>query len=105
MSSGPNHRRGHGRVQERGPRFEDPNPAKGCNSTHVARGRKKHRTRRRRKERRLSVEEVHQLLKEGTQDARELDARLRRVFLEPPALSRPERLSGIHIPQSRLGGA
>ena len=39
MSSHPNHRRGHDRVQERGPRYENPNPAVGCNSTHVARAR------------------------------------------------------------------
>lgn len=37
MASHKNHRRGHDRVQERGPRWEHPNPAKGCNSTHVRR--------------------------------------------------------------------
>lgn len=41
MGSGPNHRRGHGRVKERGPRYEDFDPRKGCNSTHVARGRRR----------------------------------------------------------------
>jgi hypothetical protein len=41
MSSGPNHRRGHGRIQGNGPRWENPNPEHGCNSTHVARARSK----------------------------------------------------------------
>ena len=41
MSSGPNHNRGHGRIQGNGPRFENPNPEAGCNSTHVARSRSK----------------------------------------------------------------
>ncbi len=40
MSSHPNHRRGHDRIQERGPRWENPDPAAGCNSTHVARARR-----------------------------------------------------------------
>lgn len=40
MSSGPNHRRGHGRIQGNGPRWENPNPEAGCNSTHVAKARK-----------------------------------------------------------------
>jgi hypothetical protein len=52
MSSGPNHRRGHGRVQERGPTWENRRPSGGCNSTHVARGRRWWRTFGRRKERR-----------------------------------------------------
>jgi hypothetical protein len=39
MSSGPNHRRGHGRIQGNGPRYENPNPEHGCNSTHVAKSR------------------------------------------------------------------
>ena len=52
MSSKPNHRRGHGRIQERGPRYESANPAAGCNSTHVARSRRKWKTRVRRVERR-----------------------------------------------------
>jgi len=52
MSSAPNHRRHHGRVQERGPRWENPNPAAGCNSTHVARARRKWRHHGRRKDRR-----------------------------------------------------
>lgn len=41
MSSKANYRRGHDRVQERGPRWESLSPAHGCNSTHVARGRRK----------------------------------------------------------------
>ena len=52
MSSGPNHRRGHGRVQERGPRWESHTPNAGCNSTHVARTRKWWRRYRHRAERR-----------------------------------------------------
>jgi hypothetical protein len=52
MSSKPNHRRGHGRIQERGSRWERANPAAGCNSTHVARSRRKWNTRVRRAERR-----------------------------------------------------
>jgi hypothetical protein len=40
MSSKPNHRRGHGRIQGNGPRWESPNPEAGCNSTHVAKARK-----------------------------------------------------------------
>lgn len=55
MSSKPNHRREHGRVLERGPRWENANPAAGCNSTHVARARKAWRTMRRRAERREGV--------------------------------------------------
>lgn len=52
MSSKPNHRRAHGRIQERGPRWENPNPAAGCNSTHVARSRRRWKKRVRRIERR-----------------------------------------------------
>lgn len=52
MSSGPNHRRGHGRIRERGPRWENGNPAAGCNATHVARARRKWKKRVRRYERR-----------------------------------------------------
>lgn len=52
MSSGPNHRRGHGRIQGNGPRWENGNPEAGCNSTHVARARAKWKKRDRRRERR-----------------------------------------------------
>jgi hypothetical protein len=52
MSSGPNHRRGHGRIQGNGPRYENANPEAGCNSTHVARARRKWQNRARRSERR-----------------------------------------------------
>ena len=52
MSSKPNRRRGHGRIQERGPRYESANPAKGCNSTHVAGSRRKWKKFRHRAERR-----------------------------------------------------
>ena len=55
MSSSRNHRRGHGRIQERGPRWENPNPAAGCNSTHVARSRKKWKACVRRAERRTGL--------------------------------------------------
>jgi hypothetical protein len=58
VSSGPNHRRGHDRVLERGPRYENGNPRKGCNSTHVARGRKKWKTLDRRAARRDSQREL-----------------------------------------------
>jgi len=34
-----NHQRGHGTIQNNGPRWENKNPSKGCNSTHVARAR------------------------------------------------------------------
>ena len=52
MSSGPNHRRGHTRIQGAGPRWENPDPEAGCNSSHVARARKSWRTLGRRAERR-----------------------------------------------------
>jgi hypothetical protein len=52
MSNQINHRRGHGRIQGNGPRYENGCPEKGCNSTHVARGRKKYKKRRNRISRR-----------------------------------------------------
>lgn len=39
MSNGPNHRRGHDRIQDNGPTWEGGPPSSGCNSTHVARAR------------------------------------------------------------------
>ena len=48
MSSGPNHRRGHGRIQDHGPTWEGNPPASGCNSTHVARSRSKWKKRKHR---------------------------------------------------------
>lgn len=39
MSNRKNHRSNESRRTENGPRFENPNPSKGCNSTHVARSR------------------------------------------------------------------
>jgi hypothetical protein len=42
MSSGPNHHRGTERSQDNGPCYENPTPSKGCNSTHVARSRKRY---------------------------------------------------------------
>lgn len=59
MSNHPNHRRGEDRRTEHGPRFENHNPGKGCNSTHVARSRKKWKRRQRRSERREGKEEAH----------------------------------------------
>lgn len=41
MSNKANPRRGHGKIQGNGPRYENPNPEAGCNSTHVARSRAK----------------------------------------------------------------
>lgn len=55
MSNGPNHRRGHGRIQDHGPTYESPTPAKGCNSTHVARSRAKWKARASRAERRTGA--------------------------------------------------
>jgi hypothetical protein len=52
MSNHPNHRRGHGRIQGNGPTWENGNPEAGCNSTHVARSRKKWKKRVCRAERR-----------------------------------------------------
>lgn len=52
MSSGPNHRREHDRITDNGPTWESHTPAKGCNSTHVARSRKKWKKRACRAERR-----------------------------------------------------
>jgi len=45
MSSKPNHRRGHGRIQDNGPAYEQQTPCGGCNSTHVARSRAKWKAR------------------------------------------------------------
>jgi hypothetical protein len=55
MSSKPNHRRGQGRIQGNGPRFENGNPEAGCNSTHVAHSRKTWKTMGRRAERRTGL--------------------------------------------------
>jgi hypothetical protein len=52
MSNGPNHRRGHDRIQGHGPTWENGNPSAGCNSTHVARARKGWKALNRRRERR-----------------------------------------------------
>jgi len=41
MGLGPNHRRDQGRRSEHGPRWENPDPGAGCNSTHVARSRRR----------------------------------------------------------------
>lgn len=52
MSNHDNHRRGEERRSEHGPRYENHDPGKGCNSTHVAKGRKKWKRQIRRSERR-----------------------------------------------------
>jgi len=52
MSNRINHRRGDQRRTENGPRWETGNPGAGCNSTHVAKARRKWRTIGRRAERR-----------------------------------------------------
>ncbi len=52
MSSGPNHRRGEERRQDNGPTWEGGPPSSGCNSTHVAKTRRKWRDMGRRAERR-----------------------------------------------------
>lgn len=62
MSSKPNPRRGHDRVLERGPRYENSDPAAGCNSTHVARARNFWRTLNRRTERRDGKKEIQEEL-------------------------------------------
>lgn len=54
MSNHNNHRRGEQRRVEHGPRWENPNPGAGCNSTHVARARKKWRRIKARIERRTA---------------------------------------------------
>lgn len=56
MSNHDNHRRGDQKRTETGPRYESHNPGKGCNSTHVARGRKKYKKTLRRKDRRSAPE-------------------------------------------------
>jgi hypothetical protein len=53
MSNHVNHRRGEKRRSEHGPRWENHDPGKGCNSTHVAKSRKKWKKRKRRAERRF----------------------------------------------------
>jgi len=55
MSNRTNHRRGNKRRTEHGPRWENPDPGAGCNSTHVARARKKWKRRANRSERRQGV--------------------------------------------------
>lgn len=55
MSTKPNHRRGHVRVQDHGPGYESRTPAAGSNSTHVARSRAKWKRRNNRVERRTGV--------------------------------------------------
>jgi hypothetical protein len=55
MSNKTNPRRQRGKRTETGPRYESHNPGEGCNSTHVARSRKKWKRRASRTERRNGV--------------------------------------------------
>jgi hypothetical protein len=64
MSQHPNHRRDGKRHQDNGPRWENPNPMAGCNATHVARARKKHRARSRRADRRTDEPDLEDALDE-----------------------------------------
>lgn len=50
-----NNRRCHGRIQDHGPIYENGTPAKGCNTTHVARSRRKWKRRAARAERRTEA--------------------------------------------------
>ena len=52
MSNHDNHRRGEKKRTETGPSYESANPGAGCNSTHVARSRKKWKRRQARAKRR-----------------------------------------------------
>lgn len=55
MSNHANHRRGEKYRSEHGPRYENADPGHGCNSTHVARGRRKWKTLWRRAKRRVAL--------------------------------------------------
>ena len=55
MSQRPNHRRGEGRHQDNGPTWEGGPPNSGCNSTHVARARRKWKRHHARTERRAAT--------------------------------------------------
>lgn len=62
MSNHTNHRRGEKRRTETGPRWENGNPGKGCNSTHVARARRKWKRYRNRATRRVgSAKKFHNM--------------------------------------------
>ena len=52
MSNKTNYHRKKAKRTEHGPRYENKNPGAGCNATHVARGRRKHKRRKRRADRR-----------------------------------------------------
>lgn len=58
MSNKPNHRREEERRTEHGPRYENRNPGKGCNATHVARARAKWKRRKTRADRRFGKKEI-----------------------------------------------
>lgn len=57
MSNHDNHHRAEERRSEHGPRWENHDPGRGCNSTHVARSRAKWKRRARRQERREGAQE------------------------------------------------
>ncbi len=65
MSNRKSHRRGEERRTETGPRYENPDPGAGCNSTHVANARRKYRTRLRREERRRGDVELDEAVREA----------------------------------------
>ncbi len=54
MSNHRNSRRDESYRSEHGPRWENGDPGAGCNSTHVARARRKHKRLRARRERRIA---------------------------------------------------
>jgi hypothetical protein len=64
MSNRKNYRRGDEYRTEHGPRYESADPGKGCNSTHVARSRKKWSNRLRRKKRRIIKVILTKILKQ-----------------------------------------
>lgn len=58
MSNHRNARRDETRRSEHGPRWENGDPGAGCNSTHVARGRRRYKRIRARVERRVANREI-----------------------------------------------
>ncbi len=58
MSNKKNYRRDELRRSEHGPRYENSDPGKGANSTHVARGRARWKRINQRKDRRASKQEL-----------------------------------------------
>ena len=58
MSNHANARRGDSYRSEHGPRYENGDPGAGCNATHVARGRRKYKRLRERRDRRQRSRET-----------------------------------------------